>query len=244
MVDYNELYSLTKDFTILYAEDDKNFAQETCNIFSLLFKKVDFVIDGKDAYSKYLSYYQKNSTYYDIVISDINMPKMDGIELTKEIYKINKNQSIVIISAHNDSNYLFDLVNLGIEQFLIKPLNINKIYDTLYTTSKKIIEKQSEKTESNIIILNKNYYWNNEDRSLYDNNKNIKLSKKEILLMQLFIKNNTRVSTFEEIFYQLWDENAYQISHNTLKPIIFNLRQKLPYQKIESVSKLGYKLIF
>lgn len=244
MIDFNAVFNITKNFTILYVEDDKNFREETCDILYTLFGNVDVALDGEQALISYQSYYKENSKYYDMVISDISMPNMNGVELAKEIYKLNRKQLIIIISAHGESHYLLDLVNIGIEQFLSKPLDINNILNIFYTASQKIVESSPLEIETKMVSLNDGFYWNKEDSLLYKNDNLVKLSKKEILLMKLLVKNKDRITTFEEIFNNLWEEEAYRVSASTLKPIIFNLRKKLPEQKVQSVSKVGYRLNF
>jgi len=244
MIDFNSVFSITKNFSILYVEDDKNFREETCDILYTLFGNVDIAVDGEEALADYQSYYEKHQKYYDMVISDISMPKMDGVELSKEIYKLNKKQLIIIISAHGESQYLLELINIGIEQFLTKPLDINNILTIFYNASQKILESNEEKVDTNIVDLNEEFYWHKKDSLLYCKDSLVKLSKKEILLMILLIKNRDRITTFEEIFNALWEDESYRVTASTLKPIIFNLRKKLPTQKIQSVSKVGYRLNF
>ncbi|MEA3513039.1 MAG: response regulator [Campylobacterota bacterium] len=86
MVDFNSLHQLTKNLNVLYIEDDKNFRDETKDLFENIFKSVDIAFDGEMGLSLYKQYFKNYFSYYDIVITDISMPKMDGIELIKSIY--------------------------------------------------------------------------------------------------------------------------------------------------------------
>lgn len=243
MVDYNELYELTCKLTLLYVEDDEDFKEETCDVLESLFKKVDHAKDGQEALEKYSQYHQTNGVYYDIVISDIDMPKLNGVELTKEIYKINEQQPIIIISAHNEPDHLLEFVNMGIEQFMVKPLDLDKTISLLYKVSKKVLENKIDDPDDPIIILNNDYKWDTEESLLYNGDNQISLTYKETLLMGLFIKNGVKVSTHEEIFATLWDD-PYLANNHSLKCIVSRLRKKLPYQEVKNVSKIGYKLIF
>ncbi len=132
-----DLFLYSKKLKVLYVEDDKSFAQDTVEILENFFDKVDLSVNGQDALDKYNTFYNKNELYYDIVITDIFMPKMNGLELTKEIYKIHNEQSIIVISAHNEVNYLLEFINIGIEHFIVKPFDINEIMSVLYKSSKK-----------------------------------------------------------------------------------------------------------
>ena len=80
-----------KSYTILYVEDDTVLLKETSENFENMFLKVDTAIDGEEGFKKYLQFFQTNSKHYDIVITDINMPYMDGIKMIQNIKEINPN---------------------------------------------------------------------------------------------------------------------------------------------------------
>lgn len=241
MISYDDVFRLTQKLNILYIEDDAVLLKETSENFKSMFSKVDTAIDGEEGLKKYLYFFQVNSKYYDIVITDINMPKLNGVELIKKIYIENEKQSIIVISAHNESEYLLDLVNLGIEQFLIKPHAYNTTLDVLYKTASKIL-KSSKTIPSNKIDLDDDFFWNSEDNLLFLDGRNIKLTRNETLLMQTFIKNQYKISTLQEIFNLLWPDSPHLASSETLKSIISRLRKKIP-NTIENIYGLGYRLI-
>ncbi|HIP36791.1 MAG TPA: response regulator transcription factor [Crocinitomix sp.] len=243
MISYDKVFDLTKNLTILYVEDDRILLEETSENFENMFLKVDTAIDGEEGFKKYLKFFQTNSKHYDIVITDINMPKINGIDLIKKIYNENENQSIIVISAHNESQYLLDLVNLGIEQFLIKPHNYTTILDILYKTANKILKSSKIIFNVKKNELNNDYYWDSEDNLLFFHKENIKLTKNETLLMQIFIKNRYKISTLQEIYNILWIDTPHLASIETLKSIISRLRKKIP-NTVENVYGLGYRLIF
>ena len=167
-----------------------------------------------------------------------------GVELSKEIYKINKNQAIIIVSAHNEAEYPFELVNIGIEQFLIKPLDYNTLLKVLYNTSKNLLTSSKNDIDTGKIELKGGFSWEKESSLLFFNGENIKLTKNETLLMQLFVKNRYKISTLEEIFNVLWSNNPHLASNETLKPIISRFRKKISEQTIENVYGVGYRLLF
>ena len=247
-MNFNKVYENTKNLNILYVEDNLDFREETSEVLEKLFNKVDIASDGKEGLKKYLSHYKDSSKYYDVVITDVVMPNMDGIELVKEIYKQNAKQPVIIISAHNESEYLLEFVNIGIEQFLVKPLDINMVLNVLYNISNKILISSTDKTDLKIIEFKNNYFWDKENSLLFYKKQNqqfnIKLTKKEILLMQIFIKNNSGITTLEEIFNSLWSEEPHLASAEALNPIISRFRKKIPHLIIQSIYGLGYKLLF
>jgi len=142
--------NFTKELKVLYAEDDLDLQKQTKEFFEVLFKSVKVVNNGYEALSAY------KQEDFDIVISDVRMPKMDGIELTTKIREINQLQNIIIISAYNDTEDLLTFINLNIRQFIQKPINIDSMLETLYTTSKSIVnEKMIEEYRTSLENSNK-----------------------------------------------------------------------------------------
>ena len=243
MIDYDKVYNLTKDFTILYVEDDISFLKETKRVFEELFYKVDTACNGKEGLVKYKEYLNTKKIPYDLVITDICMPFMNGIELTKEIYKINKSQQIIVISAYDESKYLLELLNMGIEQFLVKPINLEVLLSVLFKSSSKITINYDIQKINKIVKLKNGFLWDINNLSLLKDEKIVKLTKKETFLMQILVKNECKVSTFDEILNTIYDEPQI-ISDEILKPLVSRLRKKIPKQTIENIYGLGYRLIF
>ncbi len=243
MIDYDKVYNLTKDFTILYVEDDISFLKETKRVFEELFYKVDTACNGKEGLVKYKEYLNTKKIPYDLVITDICMPFMNGIELTKEIYKINKSQQIIVISAYDESKYLLELLNMGIEQFLVKPINLEVLLSVLFKSSSKITINYDIQKINKIVKLKNGFLWDINNLSLLKDEKIVKLTKKETFLMQILVKNECKVSTFDEILNTIYDEPQI-ISDEILKPLVSRLRKKIPKQSIENIYGLGYRLIF
>lgn len=128
----NALKKLSKDLNVLYVEDDKILRADTSEIFNHLFKRVDLAQNGEEGLKLYKSYFSDNKKYYDIVITDIQMPFLDGICMSKAIVKIHKEQKIVIMSAYDEKERLIELINLGIQGFLQKPIEFEQIINVMY----------------------------------------------------------------------------------------------------------------
>jgi YesN/AraC family two-component response regulator len=129
MVDYISLEKYAKDVSILFVEDDKEISKEMELLLQEIFSKIKIAFDGKEALEQYKIFYEENNSYPDIIITDIQMPNMNGIELIKNIYKKNPTQKIIVLSAHNESEYLIELVNLGIYRFILKPMDYNNFLE-------------------------------------------------------------------------------------------------------------------
>ena len=157
-----DLLKVSKCLNVLYIEDDQS-REATTSLLNKIFNKVIVAIDGQDGLNKYIEYYDKTKNYIDIIISDINMPKMNGIELSKNILKLNDKQTMIVTSAYNDSNYLIDLLNLGITSFLIKPIQHESAIKILYKTCKYVHSSNLiQKNNSDIKKLNENLQNSND----------------------------------------------------------------------------------
>ena len=157
-MDFKQVYKYTKDLNVLYVEDDEDILTNTQNIFSRFFAVVDTARDGEEALNIYKNYFTQNSNYYDLVITDINMPIMDGELLIEELNAINIDQVVIVVSAYNDSSRLMNLIELGIANFLLKPVVLPQIMAVLYKTCKSIYnqnERLKLEIEKNILIQKK-----------------------------------------------------------------------------------------
>ena len=131
-----DLAEYAKDIRVLFVEDDNDVRLEIADLLSGFFETVDTAINGQDGLDKY-----KHGNY-DIVFSDIKMPVMDGVEMVNKIKEINSEQVIIIISAHDDSDYLMTFINMGVDKFILKPLDDQKLLSLLIQISKTITNER------------------------------------------------------------------------------------------------------
>jgi len=154
-----------KTITILFIEDEEDARIQELNVYERLFKKVYSAKDGLEA----LNIVKENKNSIDIVIADINMPKMDGFEFIKELKKIS-DIPIIITTAYNDPEYLKKAITYGVKEYMIKPITINKIVQDI---EKNVIEYRLEQKRKNIskILLEKSKTYENELENLIKENK-------------------------------------------------------------------------
>jgi len=140
-----EVARTTNDYTILYVEDDIESAKIIIEYLSSLFREVVFAENGEQGLGLYK---QMN---FDIVLTDINMPVMGGLDMSAEIKKINNSQSIIIISAYSDIKLFISSIQLSIDGYIIKPINFDDMNNLLYKVGKKIENfRQNEKNEKEL----------------------------------------------------------------------------------------------
>ena len=153
-----KLRKMGQHINILYVEDDEEISQQFETLFRKVFKNIDVANDGLEGLKKY------KEESYDIIITDIEMPNMSGIELIKEIKKINEHQLTVVTSAYNDSKYLQELIESGVEKFILKPFDMSKLFgdiakivSIIYNEKreKQLQEQLEEKMRLNQLLLDK-----------------------------------------------------------------------------------------
>ena len=245
MLNSKELLTYTKGLSVLFAEDHEDLRENVTEILSTFFNKIDSAVNGEDALKKYIKYHNDNSKYYDIIISDIRMPRLNGVELVESIYNINSNQMIIIISAHDDSKYLLPLINLGIEQFIKKPVDYQDLLKVLLNTSKNVLlsnNKDLAQPNSRLIQLNDFFTFSKENNILNNNGTVISLTKYEILFLQLLSDNIGKLFSNEDItsYYNRLGENLDIVN---IRKLVSKLRKKLPDNCVESVYGIGYRLL-
>ena len=172
-MNYNYIdLKLLKNFTLLYVEDDKSTRVAIGKILSVIVKKVYITKNGKEGLEVFKQYKP------DIVITDILMPQLDGISMSKEIREINQFVPIIFTTSFNESNFLLEAINMNIDRYLIKPIDVKKLNETLYRASMVVFQKK-EIVERDFII--KNILLSNPTYSLIIDKKHIKKVNQDIL---------------------------------------------------------------
>lgn len=112
-------------FTLLYVEDNQEIREMNTEVLDKFFKKVDQAEDGQQGWQLF------QNNVYDIVISDIQMPNMNGLELSRNIKEMSPEQPVVITSAYDDSPSLLRLIQTGVSNFILKPFAATQLLDVL-----------------------------------------------------------------------------------------------------------------
>lgn len=218
-----------KNSTILYIEDDAVTRKQLSQYLGLLCKELYVAKDGEEGLALYKDYDP------DIVITDIEIPKLNGLEVAKKIREISQSTQIVIISAYTNPEYLLEAVNLQLVQYLVKPINLKKITQVLELASQFLGGKETETKK----YFNDEFYYDTYTKELVGNNKIINLSKYERALIELLITKYPAPVSYEVIDGHIYD---YDGSKNAIKLLVGSLRNKIEKQSVLNVSGLGYKL--
>jgi len=223
--------SQLKNCKILFVEDEAKIREHIVKTLKYLVEDVEEASNGKEALEKM----QKFSP--NIIITDLEMPLMGGVEFVTEVRKTNKTIPIVVLTAHTNSEYLLKLIDMHIEHFIVKPMNFEKLLDALQKCEKAI---QKSSTIQQTLPLKYSYDW--EKKILSYEEQEIRLTKKQIAFLELLFKNPRRIVTYTEIEEYVWGDESI-MTENSIRSLVKNLRKKLPNNLIENLSGIGYKLV-
>lgn len=134
----------SKKLKLLYVEDNQNAREATLVIFNEFFDDITIAIDGQEAIEKF-------NDRIDLIITDINMPRKNGLDMTKEIREIDKDIPILILSAYNESGFFIESIKLGVDGYLLKPLDIQQFFVEMEKIIKKV--KLSEEAQATLNLL-------------------------------------------------------------------------------------------
>jgi len=143
-MNYENIIKYTKDLNVLYVEDEYSILKNTENILEDFFNYVQTAQDGLEGVEKYKQYFEDENKYFDIVLTDIKMPRKDGISMIKDILKINSHQPVIAISSYNETDILMSLIKLGISSFIMKPIEPKYLMDVLNEISQNVYNRKEK----------------------------------------------------------------------------------------------------
>ncbi len=222
------MLDILSDKKVLYAEDEEGIRANVVDILELFFEKVVAVEDGREAMSEMML------SSYDVLVFDICMPHMDGLEAIKRIRKKDKKIPIIILSAHTEQDYLWRAVELKITKYLTKPFEKDSFLEALELAASEIIGDNFD------IKLKNGCIYNPCQKIACWGTKNIKLSKTESRLLEYFIKRANQSVTFDDIYDYIWEFEMP--SKEAIKSLVKELRRKIGSECIKSIYGIGYML--
>ncbi len=127
-----EVQRLAKDTGVLYVEDNPGLRENIVQLLGKIFTNILSAQDGQEGYDVFKKHKPR------LIITDINMPKMSGLEMAKKIKDEEPDTKIIYITAFNEKDYLLEAINVGVFRYLPKPAKVNQLIDALYDALKAI----------------------------------------------------------------------------------------------------------
>ncbi|EGJ2156041.1 response regulator transcription factor [Campylobacter jejuni] len=219
-----------KELIILVVEDEIKTRESLINVLSERFSKVIGAQNGDEGLKKFKKFKP------DLVITDIAMPIMDGLDMAREIKEISDDVPIVVLSAYSEKERLLRSIDIdiGIDKYLIKPVDIEELFKVLDCLV-------GEKIEANMLVkISEEYQFNKTKRTLIHNGKEIVLTKKELAFISLLLKQPGVLVLHEDIKKNVWI--GEHVSDTAVRTFIKRVRDKVGEDFIKNVPSLGYKI--
>ena len=212
---------------LLIVEDEHSLQKALTKGFRKLGYTVDAAGDGEVA----LEFYYSNQ--YNLIILDLNLPKLDGLDVLQEIRKENREIPVLILSARNEVHDKITGLDMGANDYLAKPFYFNELDARV-----RALLRRNFKTSPTVIICGEIRLDMSLKKAFY-NDIEIPLTKKEYGIFEYLMLNGGRVISGEELIEAVWESDADSFT-NAFKVHINAMRKKLPENFIKNVKGQGY----
>ena len=224
------LKNILKQSDVLFISEIDDSYKKIEYILNIFFKKTfhtNSLINANLIYEK---------KFPKTVIIDINLRESNGIIFIKKLRKKNKNLPIIVITNNKEVDILIEAVQLNLIDYILKPLDINKLLNALNICAKQILNSGEI-----ITIINQNITYNYVDKVIIRDNSKIDLTKNERRLIELFLENKNKYIKNEDIKKRIWSER--EISDSAFKSLINRLSNKTGKNTISNSFGNGYGIL-
>lgn len=221
-----------KKYSVLFVEDEKAIRENYIRYLQRYFSEIYEAKDGEEAYKIYL---QKQP---DVMIVDINLPFLNGMDLVKKIREEDHSTKIVMLTAQSDTKSLLEATELKLTKYLVKPVSRSELQKALEMVFDEFT-KFSVKYKKSLKISDE-YSWDYTTSELKCMNEVVILTNKEVEILGLLFSNIEKTFRYQEIILHVWP-HTYEDKSDAIKTIIKNIRRKLPKECIKNVFGVGYK---
>lgn len=215
------------NYTILCVEDEDGIRKRLVNTLKYYFGDVLEAANGEDGYDLYLEYKP------DIVLSDIEMPGKNGVDMVRAIRENDLSTIVIMVTAYSNEEYLLDLINLNINHYILKPITSDNLLSG-------IVKSLGSKLTSNL-YFSEDCYFDVQSFELIYKDEIVNLRKRDKEFLNLLYQSKNQVVSYEQIEEYIWKDRTMSMS--ALKTFIKELRQKLPEEYIENIPQTGYRLL-
>lgn len=212
---------ILKDICVLYVEDENDVREFTAKLLDSLLKRVYVAQDGLEG----LKIYEENKNDIDLIISDINMPKMDGLSMCEAIKKINNEIPLVITSAHNDTNFLRKSIEIGVTTYAMKPIDLYQLMESIIKAMEPIILKK-KLVELNLSLESKIEQEISKIKSILDAQDNI-----------IIVTNKEEITNVNKKFLDFFGINNFNVFIKSKRNIFDFFKEDFGFISKEQITK-------
>jgi len=217
------------EYTLLYVEDEAFIRRIAISYLRPYFADIYEAEDGVEA----LEIYKEKKP--NMIMTDIEMPNMDGLTLCKEIRKNDKTTPIIITTAYTNTEYLLEAVSLQLIKYLVKPMEEESLFEAI-----RLCFEQIETQNPSIVYLTQDYRFDTFNHTLLKGDEVIRLTESQYKLLDILIRNRGRIVSYTEIENFVWFDKA--MSSDALRSLVRDVRKVIGKEKIENISKCGYRI--
>ncbi len=214
---------------ILLVEDDQPLSNALSNSLRAANYVVDVAYTGRDGLS------MLTAEQTDIVILDLGLPDMDGLEVLRKIRHKAKGMPVIILTARDKITDKIVGLDAGADDYLPKPFDMDELFARLRVTQRRLGTATSATVNIGDVSLN------TQTLELTVNSESVVLPRRELMLLQVLMENGGRIQPKQKLESRLY-EWGEEVSSNTIEVHIHHLRKKLPDNFIKTIRGVGYSI--
>lgn len=222
-------------YNILFVEDEKAIRDNYVTYLKKYFANIYEADNGESA----LKIYKEKRP--ELLIIDINIPKLNGLDLLKKIRENDCTTRAIMLTAHSDVNSLLQATELNLTKYLVKPITRLQLKEALNIALEEM--RNFTISPNSTLSLKEGYLWNFQTNELSLNGVVINFTKTESKFIAYMMQNYKQVCLYDDIIYEVWDDYDEK-KRDSLKSLVRKIRQKLPEDFLENLFGLGYKVKF
>ncbi len=220
---------IVPEYSLLYVEDEALIRKMAVSFLRDFFYEIYEAEDGVEA----LRVYEAKKP--DMIITDIKMPRMDGLAFCEKVRKRDRTTPVIILTAYSDTDYLLKATELNLVKYLIKPVEEEALLDAIGICIERIREKRAS-----VVYLGEGYRFDAFNHTLTKQNEVIGLTPSQNALLDILVRNRGGVVSYEQLENTIWYDSA--MSKDALRCLVRDIR-KLSYRDIiKNVSRVGYRI--
>ena len=219
---------ILQKLTILIVEDENEIRKLMEEVMKSVFFEVYSAKNGDEGINKFKKFAP------DLIVTDIAMPIMDGLDMAKMINEISPTTPIIALSAFSDKEKLLKAIEVGVDKYILKPVDMDELLLAIENIAR------SKFKNMNIIKITDELQYNPASKQLLCNDQEILLTKKEFSFIALLINKMGNLVLLDEIKKNVWsDEN---VNDTAIRTFVKRVRDKIGQDVIKNIPGLGYKI--
>ena len=219
---------ILQKLTILIVEDENEIRKLMEEVMKSVFFEVYSAKNGDEGIKKFKKFAP------DLIVTDIAMPIMDGLDMAKMINEISPTTPIIALSAFSDKEKLLKAIEVGVDKYILKPVDMDELLLAIENIAR------SKFKNMNIIKITDELQYNPASKQLLCNNQEILLTKKEFSFIALLINKMGNLASLDEIKKNVWSDES--VNDTAIRTFVKRVRDKIGQDVIKNIPGLGYKI--